>query len=164
MIRTPAATQSEHTPALRAASTRQTGIFGITGEASMQLVADILKSKPDSTVHTIGPATTVFDAIALMTEKRIGALVVVEGGSVVGIVTERDFTQKMVAKDRVSRKTAIREIMTAPVLHVRPDQTTEDCMVLMGANHLRHLPVMVDGQLVGMISIRDLVNDLIANL
>ncbi len=130
----------------------------------MQHVAEILNSKPDRTVHTIPPDVTVYEAIRVMTEKRISALVVVEGDTVVGIVTERDYAQKMVLKDRTSQKTAVREIMTSPVLHVTPAQTAEDCMVIMGKNHLRHLPVMENGRLVGMISIRDLVNDIIANL
>jgi CBS domain-containing protein len=130
----------------------------------MQLVADILKSKPDPTVHTISPGAMVHVAIQLMSEKHISALVVIEDDAIVGIVTERDFTQKMVLKERTSQRTPVRDVMTSPVIHVRPDQTTEDCMVLMGANHLRHLPVIDGGSLVGMVSIRDLVNDIIANL
>ena len=130
----------------------------------MQIVADILRSKSDRAVHTIGPATMVFDAVQLMTDRRIGALVVTEGDAIVGIVTERDYAQKIALKNRASRTTPVRDIMTTPVIHVRPDQTSEDCMVLMGTHHLRHLPVMDGGRLVGMISIRDLVNDIIANL
>lgn len=130
----------------------------------MQIVADILRSKPDQTVHTIGPATMVFEAMRLMTKKRIGALVVTEGEEIVGIVTERDYAQKIALKERTSRTTPVRDIMTSPVIHVRPDQTSEDCMVLMGSHHMRHLPVMEGGKLVGMVSIRDLVNDIIANL
>jgi CBS domain-containing protein len=130
----------------------------------MQIVADILKSKPDQTVHTIDPAAMVFDAMRLMTEMRIGALVVTEGDAIVGIVTERDYAQKIAVRGRASRTTPVRDIMTSPVIHVRPDQTSEDCMVLMGAHHMRHLPVLDGGRLVGMVSIRDLVNDIIANL
>jgi CBS domain-containing protein len=130
----------------------------------MQIVADILKSKSDRAVHTIAPATMVFDAVQLMTDRHIGALVVTDGDAIVGIVTERDYTQKIALKDRASRTTPVRDIMTTPVIHVRPDQTSEDCMVLMGRHHLRHLPVMDGGRLVGMVSIRDLVNDIIASL
>jgi len=89
---------------------------------------------------------------------------VLEGDEIVGIVTERDFTQKMVLKARLSRATPVGDIMTSPVILVRSEQTTEDCMVLMGANKVRHLPVVDGGRLVGMVSIRDLVNDIIANL
>lgn len=141
-----------------------TGFPGLTGGSPMQIVADILRSKPDQTVHTIGPATMVFEAMQLMTKKRIGALVVTEGDEIVGIVTERDYAQKVALKARTSRTTPVRDIMTSPVIHVRPDQTSEDCMVLMGSHHMRHLPVMEGGKLVGMVSIRDLVNDIIANL
>lgn len=130
----------------------------------MQIVADILKSKPDATVHTIDPAEMVFEAMRIMKEKRIGALVVTEGATIVGIVTERDYAQKIALRGRASRTTPVRAIMTSPVIHVRPDQTSEDCMVLMGTHHMRHLPVMDGGKLVGMVSIRDLVNDIIANL
>jgi CBS domain-containing protein len=99
-----------------------------------------------------------------MEEKHIGALVVVDAGEIAGIVTERDYAQKIALRQRTSRTTMVRDIMTAPVIHVRPDQTSEDCMVLMGTNHMRHLPVIDGGRLIGMISIRDLVNDIIANL
>jgi CBS domain-containing protein len=127
-------------------------------------VADILNSKPDATVHTIEPAEMVFEAMRIMKEKRIGALVVTEGATIVGIVTERDYAQKIALRGRASRTTPVRAIMTSPVIHVRPEQTSEDCMVLMGTHHMRHLPVMDGGKLVGMVSIRDLVNDIIANL
>jgi len=141
-----------------------TGFPGFQGGSRMQSVADIIKSKPDHTVHTIEPAEMVFEAMRIMKEKRIGALVVTEGATIVGIVTERDYAQKIALRGRASRTTPVRAIMTSPVIHVRPDQTSEDCMVLMGTHHMRHLPVMDGGKLVGMISIRDLVNDIIANL
>jgi CBS domain-containing protein len=132
--------------------------------SSMQTVADILRSKSDPTVHTIGPATAALDAMRLMSDKHIGALVVVDSGEIVGIVTERDFALKMARGARTPRKTPVRDIMTAPVIRVRPDQTSEDCMVLMGMHHMRHLPVVDGEQLVGMVSIRDLVNEIISNL
>ena len=137
---------------------------GLQGGSPMQIVADILKSKSDPTVHTVGPAAMVFEAMRLMEEKHIGALVVTEGGEIVGIVTQRDYAQKMGLRGRASRSTPVRDIMTSPVISVRPDQTSEDCMVLMGTHHMRHLPVLNNGKLVGMVSIRDLVNDIIANL
>ncbi len=130
----------------------------------MQRVADILRARPDPVVYTIEPTASVLDAMGLMADKRIGALVVIEGGQVVGIVTERDYARKIALQSRVSRTTPVRDIMTSAVIHVRPDQTSEDCMTLMARNHLRHLPVIDGGRLVGMISIRDLVNEIIANL
>ncbi len=154
---------------MRPASTRDgpvhhDGLAGFAGGSPMQTVADILRSKGDQAVHTIGAAAMVFEAMRLMTEKGIGALVVTDGDAVVGIVTERDYAQKVALKDLASRTTPVRDIMTSPVIDVRPDQTSEDCMVLMGTQHLRHLPVMDRGRLVGMVSVRDLVNDIIANL
>jgi len=153
-----------HSASARARRANGTGFPGFTGGSLMQTVADILKSKPDQVLHTIGPATMVFEAMQLMTDRRIGALVVMERDQVVGIMTERDYAQKIALMDRASRTTPVRDIMTSPVIHVRPDQTSEDCMVLMGSHHMRHLPVMEGGKLVGMVSIRDLVNDIIANL
>src|SRR5512143_777551 len=122
---------------------------------SKPLVADVLASRPGTAVHTIAPTATVREAIDAMADKQVGALVVVDEGRVVGIVTERDYARKIALKSRASRNTPVRTIMTADVICVRPDHTTEDCMVLMARNHLRHLPVLDDGKLVGMISIRD---------
>ena len=131
---------------------------------SKPLVADILAGRRGPVVHTIAPTATVREAIDAMAEQQIGALVVVDDGRVVGIVTERDYARKIALKSRASRNTPVRAIMTADVISVRPDHTTEDCMVLMARNHLRHLPVLHDGKLVGMISIRDLVDEIVANL
>jgi CBS domain-containing protein len=130
----------------------------------MQLVADILRSKPDQSVYSIESTMTVFEAVSRMAERNIGALMVMEGEHVVGIVTERDYAQKVVLEARTSRETPVRDIMTAAVIYVRPDQTSADCLRLMGAHRLRHLPVLDGGKLIGMISIRDLANDIIANL
>jgi CBS domain-containing protein len=130
----------------------------------MQIVADILKSRPDQTVYSIESTMSVFDAVSRMAEKSIGALMVMEGEQVVGIITERDYARKVVLKERASRNTAVRDIMTAPVIYVRSDDTSDDCIRLMGKNRLRHLPVMENGKVIGMISIRDLVNDIVAHL
>ncbi|WP_043704756.1 CBS domain-containing protein [Leptothrix cholodnii] len=128
----------------------------------MTSVADILKSKPQAVVHTTTPSTTVFDAVKLMAEKGIGALLVTEGEQLVGIVTERDYARKVALMSRSSRETPVRDIMTADVMFVRPDQTSSECMALMTENRLRHLPVMADGKLLGLISIGDLVKDIIS--
>lgn len=128
----------------------------------MTTVARILNSKPDRHVYTISPAASVFDAIKLMADKSIGALVVMEGEQVVGIITERDYARKIVLMARSSRETAVREVMTSAVMYVRSDQTSEQCMALMTENRLRHLPVMDGGKLVGLISIGDLVKDIIS--
>jgi CBS domain-containing protein len=128
----------------------------------MTIVAHILKSKPGHTVHTTTPTASVFDAIALMAEKNIGGLVVMEGERVIGIITERDYARKIALRARSSRETPVGDIMTSPVMYVRPDQTSQECMVLMTGNRLRHLPVMDHGKLIGLISIGDLVKDIIS--
>ena len=128
----------------------------------MKSVAQILKSKPEQTVHTITPSTSVFDAVKLMAKKNIGALLVMEDVNMVGIITERDYARKIVLMGRSSKETPVRDTMTSPVMYVRPDQTNEECMALMTDNRVRHLPVMDNGKLIGLISIGDLVKDIIA--
>ena len=123
----------------------------------MKTAAQILKSKPEQVVHTIGPGASVYEAVRLMADKNVGALVVVEQGAVVGIVSERDYARKVVLMARSSKDTPLRDIMSSPVMYVRPDQTTEQCMALMTENRLRHLPVMDGADLVGLVSIGDLV-------
>jgi len=104
----------------------------------------------------------VFDAIKLMADKNIGALLVMEADEVAGIITERDYARKVVLMSRSSKQTTVREIMTSAVMYVSPEQTSEECMVLMTENRLRHLPVIDAGRLLGIISIGDLVKDIIA--
>ena len=129
----------------------------------MTVVADILKSKPEAVVHTIGPTHSVFDALQLMADRGIGALLVTENEAIVGIVTERDYARKIVLKGRTSALTLVRDVMTSHVMFVSSTQTTEECMALMTDNRLRHLPVMSeDGKLLGLISIGDLVKGIIS--
>ena len=128
----------------------------------MRTVTELLKSKPHASVHSITPSATVYDALKLMADKSVGALLVIEGVKVVGIITERDYARKVILMSRSSKETPVRDIMTADVMYVRPDQTNEDCMALMTENRLRHLPVMDNGKLVGLISIGDLVKDIIS--
>jgi len=123
----------------------------------MKTAAQILKSKPDQAVHTIGPASSVYEAVRLMADKNVGALVVVERDEVVGIVSERDYARKVVLMARSSKDTPLRDIMSSPVMYVHPEQTSDECMALMTENRLRHLPVMDGGRLVGLVSIGDLV-------
>ncbi|WJF92146.1 CBS domain-containing protein [Paraburkholderia bonniea] len=129
----------------------------------MTSVAQVLKSKPDAaTVYTIAASDSVFDAVKLMAEKQIGALVVIENEAIVGIITERDYARKVVLLDRASKATAVRDIMSRAVRFVRLDETTEDCMALMTERRMRHLPVIDQDRLVGMVSIGDLVKNIIA--
>lgn len=129
----------------------------------MTSVAQLLKTKPNNTtVFTIGAADSVYDAIKLMAEKGIGALVVTDGDSIAGIITERDYARKVVLMDRSSKETPVRDIMSKAVRFVRPDQTTDDCMALMTERRMRHLPVIENDRLIGMVSIGDLVKNIIA--
>ncbi|CAM2146601.1 MULTISPECIES: CBS domain-containing protein [Paraburkholderia] len=128
----------------------------------MTSVAQVLKSKPEQVVYTIAADDSVYDAIRLMADKQIGALVVTDGPDIVGIVTERDYARKIVLMDRSSKTTAVRDIMSPHVRFVELDQTTYDCMALMTQRRMRHLPVLADGELVGMVSIGDLVKEIIA--
>jgi len=128
----------------------------------MTTAANVLKSKRDQTVHAIRPDASVFDAVKLMAEKGIGALLVMEGDAIVGIVTERDYARKIVLMARSSKETPVRDVMTSHVMYVRPESTSEECMALMTENRLRHLPVIDGTKLIGLISIGDLVKDIIS--
>ena len=128
----------------------------------MKTAAELLKSKLHQTVFTIAPTSSVFEAIQLMADKNIGALLVMDGMQVVGIISERDYARKITLMSRSSRDTLVRDIMTPEVMYVRPEHTTEECMVLMTENRLRHLPVMDDGKMIGLVSIGDLVKDIIS--
>lgn len=128
----------------------------------MKTASDLLKSKPDQTVFTIAPTSSVFEAVRVMTDKNIGALLVAEGTQVVGIISERDCARKVTLRSRSPRDTPVRDIMTPDVMYVRPEHTTEECMALMTENRLRHLPVMDGGKLLGLVSIGDLVKDIIS--
>ena len=128
----------------------------------MTTATQILKSKTDKSVYSTTPSSSVFDAVKLMAEKNVGALVVMEGGAIVGVVTERDYARKIVLMARSSKETPVREIMTSPVMYVQPDRTSEECMALMTEYRVRHLPVMDKGEVIGLVSIGDLVKDVIS--
>ncbi|MFC3108240.1 CBS domain-containing protein [Undibacterium arcticum] len=128
----------------------------------MKTVSQILQSKPNQQVYRIAPTAPVLEAVKLMAQHGIGAVLVMDGEQIVGIMSERDYARKVVLLGRSSSDTPVRDIMSANVMYVRPDQTNEDCMVLITENRLRHLPVLDQGKLVGMISIGDLVKDIIS--
>jgi CBS domain-containing protein len=128
----------------------------------MKKVAQILQSKSDPTIHTIVPSASIFDALKLMAEKNIGALLIMEGETIVGMLSERDYARKVVLMGRSSKETPVRDVMTRPVMYVGPQQSTEECMALMTEKRLRHLPVLDHGKLIGLISIGDLVKDIIS--
>ena len=128
----------------------------------MATVVQVLNSKPDQMVYTIAVTASVFDAIKMMADKHIGAVIVTEGDEIVGIMTERDYARKVVLMDRASKQTPVRDIMTSQVRYVRLDQTTDDCMALMTDKRIRHLPVMQGGDLLGLVSIGDIVKAVIS--
>jgi len=113
-------------------------------------------------IWSITPDASVYEAVKLMADKAIGALLVLESGNLVGIISERDCTRRVILKERAPKDTLVREIMTPDVITVRPDQTVEECMALVTAKRIRHLPVLADGQLMGIVSIGDLVKGIIS--
>ena len=127
----------------------------------MKTVEQILDAK-GSDVWSITPEATVLEAIKLMAEKEVGALLVMTGEKPVGIVSERDYARKVILKGRSSKKTPIQDIMTTNVIYASPDQSIEECMALMTGKRIRHLPIMDGKRLCGMLSIGDLVKAVIA--
>lgn len=126
----------------------------------MGTVRQLLEEKGRN-VWTIGPDASVYDAVALMAEKEIGALPVVQDGRLVGLISERDYARKVILKGRASKDTPVRDIMTTRVVYARPEQTVEECMAVITDQRVRHLPVLENGRLIGLISIGDLVKAII---
>jgi CBS domain-containing protein len=127
----------------------------------MKSVEKVLRTKGSEAWH-IAPQASVYEALQLMSEKEVGSILVLEEGEVVGIFTERDYARKLILKGKFSKDTAVRELMTQEVLYVEPQNTIEDCMVLMTNNRVRHLPVMDNGKLVGIVSLGDMVKHIIS--
>ncbi len=127
----------------------------------MKTVRQLLQTKGRQ-VWSIGPEAMVYEALKLMAEKGVGALIVLEAGQVAGIISERDYARKVSLQGKSDRSTPVKEIMTANVVYIRPDQTIENCMALMTDKRIRHLPVLDDDGLMGVISIGDVVKALIS--
>ena len=128
----------------------------------MTTVAEILKSKSSAQIYSVAPSDTILSALRLMADKGIGALLVMEDGQIAGIFTERDYARKVVLLGRSSGDTPVREVMTRAVRFVHPTNSAEECMALMTENRLRHLPVVDNGRLLGLVSIGDLVKDIMS--
>lgn len=126
----------------------------------MEKISAILAYK-GSEVWSVAPSMTVYDAIALMADRDIGSLLVVEEGLLVGILSERDYARKIILQGRASRDTLVREVMTADPITVSSDQSVDECLRLMTDHRVRHLPVVEGQRLVGVVSIGDLVNAII---
>ena len=128
----------------------------------MKPVSELFKNRPN-TLWSLRPDDSVFDAIKILAEKGVGALMVMDKGKLVGILSERDYTRKIALLGKNSRETKVRDIMTSNVLVVTPETRTRQCMVIMAEKNIRHLPVVDGSTVVGMLSIRDLMNDIIAD-
>lgn len=126
----------------------------------MRTVSDILQTK-GSEVYTINETKTVFDALMVMDEHQIGSLMVIKAGKLVGMVTERDYASKVIIKGKQSKSTPIEEIMTKNLVVAKCDTTINECMALMTDRHIRHLPVIENENLVGLVSIGDVVKEII---
>ena len=121
----------------------------------------VLKFKGHN-VWLVAPEACVYDAIEMMAEKHVGALMVVKGGELVGVVSERDYARKVILQGKASKQTPVSEIMSSPAIFLTPDQTVEDAMRMMTDKRIRHLPVVEDGQILGVLSIGDLVRWMIS--
>ena len=128
----------------------------------MKPVSQLLKSRNNTLWHA-RPQDTVFDALKLLAEHEVGALAVMEGSQLVGVFSERDYTRKVALQGRNSKETLVADIMTRDVIVVTPHTRTRDCMALMREKRIRHLPVVDQGKVLGMLSIRDLMLDMIAD-
>ena len=113
-------------------------------------------------IYSVSPETMVYDAIKLMADVKVGALLVIENNKLVGIISERDYTRKVILENRSSHETPVRDSMTSEVLTVTPDQSVADCMKVMSEHHIRHLPVVENGQAIGIISTMDVVKNIIS--
>jgi CBS domain-containing protein len=127
----------------------------------MKLVKHILKHK-GSEVWSVDPGSSVYDAVDFMAEKGVGALLVMEGSRLVGIISERDYARQIILKGRASESTKVSEIMTTDMVTAGPEQDVGECMVLMTDRRVRHLPILEETRVIGVISIGDLVNAIIA--
>ncbi|WP_018621007.1 CBS domain-containing protein [Spirosoma luteum] len=126
-------------------------------------IRHILQGKKINALFSVSSDETVLNALRLMADKNIGAVLVIDGGVLTGIFSERDYARKVILKDRHSDGTLIADVMTANVITIEPDQRIEECMQIMSDKHIRHLPVMDQGELIGIISINDVVSAIIVD-
>ena len=127
----------------------------------MMTVRELLERK-GGVVWTIAPSASVLEAIKIMAEKAVGALVVMDGSNLMGIISERDYARKVILQGRSSKETSCREIMTGKVFYVAPERTLDECMALMTEKRIRHLPVIENGSLVGIVSIGDCIKAIVS--
>ena len=126
----------------------------------MITVGELLEGKGHN-VWSVGPEDTVYDTIKMMDEKHVGALAVVKDNELIGIISERDYARQVILKDRTSKQTKVKEIMTRHVYYTHPSQTIDECLVIINERRIRHLPVLDNDKLVGMMSVGDVVKEII---
>ena len=127
----------------------------------MTTIAQLLNTKGDQ-IWSVEPKATIFEALEIMSEKGIGALLVMEDGKLTGIFSERDYARKVILKGKSSKETPVGELMTKKVFYIDPQKTTNDCMAMMTAKRIRHVPVIEDNQVMGIVTIGDVVNQIIS--
>ncbi len=128
----------------------------------MTTIGQLLKTKGNE-IWSIAPQATIYEALQVMSEKDVGALLVVHKGDVVGIFSERDYARKLILKGKFSKDTSVEELMTRKVLYVGPESTIEDCMALMTAKSVRHLPILKNERLIGIVTLGDVVKQIISD-
>ena len=128
----------------------------------MATVKQLLESK-DNNVWSLSPETTVFEGLQFMAEKNIGALLVTRDDKLIGIFSERDYARKVILKGKASKDTTIGELMTKEVIYTTPEDSLDECMALMTAKHIRHLPILNNGKLIGLLTLGDLVKQIMSN-
>jgi len=126
-------------------------------------VRQLLEAKGDG-IHSIAPDATVFEALKVLSDAKIGALLVIEEGKLVGMFSERDYARKVILEGRSSKETKVSEVMSTNVCHVTPEQTAKECMTLMNKNRFRHLPVLEGDAVIGVVSIGDIVRAILMSL
>ena len=126
-------------------------------------IIEILLGEKNKDVWTVSPEDSVFDAIKIMSDKAVGALPVVVNEKLVGMISERDYARKVILENRSSKETQVKDIMTARVFHIIPNQKVDECMAIMTEHHIRHLPVVDGGKLIGIISVGDVVKHIISD-
>ena len=128
----------------------------------MATVKQLLESK-DNNVWSIAPETTIFEGLQVMVDKNIGALLVTKDEKLVGIFSERDYARKVILKGKASKDTTIAELMTREVVYTTPDDSLDDCMALMTAKHIRHLPILKNNKLIGLLTLGDVVKQIMSS-
>lgn len=128
----------------------------------MSITVKQLLDKKGNEIHAVSPDATVFDAIKLMSERGVGALLVMQDNLLTGVISERDYTRKVILKGRSSSSTTVQEIMTSNIITLTPDSSVDQCMVLMNENQIRHLPIVDDGRVIGVVTIMDVIKNILS--